>query len=121
MNTTTRENFQRLIETVKALPAIPTAVAHPCDESSLAGALDAAKLGIIEPILVGPGKGILAAAAQRSSSSVPCGCGGLCAWGARADYPHQPRRFGTEPARFVRRRGGGRGPSPCARGEGELT
>ena len=54
MNTTTRENFQRLIEAVKALPAIPTAVAHPCDESSLAGALDAAKLGIIEPILVVP-------------------------------------------------------------------
>jgi hypothetical protein len=26
MNTTTRENFQRLIEAVKALPAIPTAV-----------------------------------------------------------------------------------------------
>jgi phosphate acetyltransferase len=56
MNTDTRENFQRLIAAVEALPAIPTAVAHPCDESSLAGALDAAKLGFIEPILVGPRK-----------------------------------------------------------------
>ena len=36
MNTRTRENFQRLIKAVKALPATPTAVAHPCDESSLA-------------------------------------------------------------------------------------
>ena len=62
MNTNTRENFQRLIEAVKALPATPTAVAHPCDESSLAGALDAAKLGIITLILVGPRKRILAAA-----------------------------------------------------------
>ena len=62
MNTNTRENFQRLIAAVKALPAIPTAVAHPCDESSLAGALDAAKLGIIVPILVGPRQKILAAA-----------------------------------------------------------
>jgi phosphate acetyltransferase len=62
MNTDTRENFQRLIAAVEALPAIPSAVAHPCDESSLAGALDAAKLGFIEPILVGPRKRILAAA-----------------------------------------------------------
>lgn len=62
MNTNTRENFQRLIAAVKALPAIPTAVAHPCDESSLAGALDAAKLDIIVPILVGPRQRILAAA-----------------------------------------------------------
>jgi hypothetical protein len=52
MNTTTRENFPRLIEAVKALPATPTAVAYPCDESALAGALEAAKLGIIETILV---------------------------------------------------------------------
>jgi phosphate acetyltransferase len=62
MHTNTRENFQRLIAAVKALPAIPTAVAHPCDASSLAGALDAAKLGIIVPILVGPRQRILAAA-----------------------------------------------------------
>ena len=33
---------------------MPTAVAHPCDESSLRGAVDAAKLGLIAPILVGP-------------------------------------------------------------------
>jgi phosphate acetyltransferase len=46
MKTNTRENFQRLITAVTALPATPTAVAHPCDESSLAGALDAAKLAV---------------------------------------------------------------------------
>ena len=60
MNTKTRETFQRLIAAVQALPATPTAVAHPCDESSLAGTIDAAKLGIIAPILVGPRKKILA-------------------------------------------------------------
>jgi phosphate acetyltransferase len=69
MNTNTRENFQRLIAAVKVLPAIPTAVAHPCDESSLAGALDAAKLGIIAPILVGPREWILAAASATSPYS----------------------------------------------------
>jgi hypothetical protein len=62
MNPNTCENFQRLIAAVAALPAIPTAVAHPWDEFSVPGALDAAKLGIIEPILVGPQKRILPAA-----------------------------------------------------------
>ena len=31
-----------------------TAVAHPCDETSLSGAIDAAAAKIIKPILVGP-------------------------------------------------------------------
>jgi phosphate acetyltransferase len=48
------EKYQRLIEAAKALKAVSTAVAHPCDESSLSGAVDAAKLGLIKPILVGP-------------------------------------------------------------------
>ncbi len=48
------EKYQRLIDTAKALKPVPTAVAHPCDESSLSAAVDAAKLGLIKPILVGP-------------------------------------------------------------------
>jgi phosphate acetyltransferase len=36
------------------MPALPTAVAHPCDETSLRGALEAADAGTIVPILVGP-------------------------------------------------------------------
>jgi phosphate acetyltransferase len=43
---------------------VTTAVAHPCDESSLAGAVDAAKLGLIRPILVGPRAKIQAVAAK---------------------------------------------------------
>ena len=46
--------YQRLIDVCETLPPTPTAVAHPCDESSLRGAVDAAKLGLINPILVGP-------------------------------------------------------------------
>ena len=49
-----REKYQRLLDFCKALPPTKTAVAHPCDESSLRGALEAARLGLIEPILVGP-------------------------------------------------------------------
>jgi len=48
------EKYQRLIDAAKALPPVATAVVHPCDQSSLAGALDAAKLGLIRPLLVGP-------------------------------------------------------------------
>ena len=71
MHTTTRETFQRLIAAVQALSATPTAVAHPCDESSLAGTIDAAKMGIIAPILVGPRKKILAAASAAKLDVSP--------------------------------------------------
>ena len=33
------EKYQRLLDFCKALPPTPTAVAHPCDESSLRGAV----------------------------------------------------------------------------------
>ena len=48
------KRYDQLIARCKALPPTPTAVAHPCDESSLRGAVDAAKAGLIAPILVGP-------------------------------------------------------------------
>lgn len=48
------DKFQRLIEQCSPLPPTPTAVAHPCDESSLEGAVEAARLKIIAPTLVGP-------------------------------------------------------------------
>jgi phosphate acetyltransferase len=57
------EKYERLIEFCKALPPTPTAVAYPCDASSMQGAVDAARLGLIEPLLVGPQKRMQAAAA----------------------------------------------------------
>ena len=48
------ERYQRLIDYCKSLPPLPTAVVHPCDAASLQGVLDAARLGLIAPILVGP-------------------------------------------------------------------
>jgi phosphate acetyltransferase len=48
------EKYERLIARCKPLPPLPTAVAHPCDESSLRGAVEAARAGLIAPILVGP-------------------------------------------------------------------
>src|SRR5947207_373320 len=46
--------YERLLERCKALAAVPTAVAHPCEQSALEGAIDAAQAGLITPILVGP-------------------------------------------------------------------
>jgi phosphotransacetylase len=46
--------YERLLERCRGIAAVPTAVAYPCDESSLSGAIDAAKQGLIVPILVGP-------------------------------------------------------------------
>jgi len=46
--------YDRLISKAKAVPAAKTIVVYPCDETSLRGATEAAALGIINPILVGP-------------------------------------------------------------------
>ena len=35
--------YQKLLDFCKSLPPTPTAVAHPCDESSLRGAVEAAR------------------------------------------------------------------------------
>jgi phosphate acetyltransferase len=48
------DSYRELIECVDRIPAIPCAVAHPCDESSLRGAVEAAEAGMIVPTLVGP-------------------------------------------------------------------
>ena len=60
----THKKYQLLIERCRSLPPTPTAVAHPCDRSSLEGALDAARLGLIKPTLVGPAARIAAVAAE---------------------------------------------------------
>jgi phosphate acetyltransferase len=48
------EKYRRLIDAAKALPPLATAVVHPCSGNALAAAVDAAKQGLIRPILVGP-------------------------------------------------------------------
>jgi phosphate acetyltransferase len=57
--------YDRLIAAAKAIPSATTVVVHPCDESSLRGAADAAKADIIEPILVGPSAKIKAVALEH--------------------------------------------------------
>jgi phosphate acetyltransferase len=61
----THEKYQRLIDYCKNLPPMPTAVVHPCDQSSLEGAVTAAQMGLIAPILVGPRARIEAVAREH--------------------------------------------------------
>ena len=56
--------YPSLIERCGALALLATAIAHPCDESALQGAIEAAKASLIEPILVGPEAKIRAVAGQ---------------------------------------------------------
>jgi phosphate acetyltransferase len=54
--------YERLLERCKNLEPIPTAVAHPCEATALAGAVEAAQKGLIVPILIGPADKIEATA-----------------------------------------------------------
>ncbi|CFX46762.1 Phosphate acetyltransferase [Candidatus Filomicrobium marinum] len=56
------EKYEHLIAATQALVPLTTAVAHPCDETSLRGAIDAAEAGMIVPLLVGPEQKIRAVA-----------------------------------------------------------
>ncbi|MBN8509067.1 MAG: bifunctional enoyl-CoA hydratase/phosphate acetyltransferase [Burkholderiales bacterium] len=57
--------FVRLLERCKGIPPVHCAVVHPCDRDSLLGPLEAARRGLIEPVLVGPEAKIRAVAAEH--------------------------------------------------------
>jgi phosphotransacetylase len=46
--------YEQLLARCKSLAPVPTAVVHPCEQSALAGAVEAASYGLIAPIYVGP-------------------------------------------------------------------
>jgi phosphate acetyltransferase len=56
--------YEELLARCREIGAVPTAVAHPCDDVSLGGAVEAARLGIITPILAGPAGRIRSAAKE---------------------------------------------------------
>jgi phosphate acetyltransferase len=61
----THAKYERLIARAKQVQPATTVVVHPCDESSLRGAVEAAEAGLIVPILVGPKAKITAVARQH--------------------------------------------------------
>jgi phosphate acetyltransferase len=57
--------YEVLLERCRSLAPVATAVAHPCEASALAGAMEAADKGLITPILVGPAARIAETAATQ--------------------------------------------------------
>lgn len=53
------DRYRTLIERCSKRGAISVAVAHPCEETALKGAIEAAEAGLIVPILIGPQHKIL--------------------------------------------------------------
>jgi phosphate acetyltransferase len=58
--------YDRLIAAAKHVSSAVTVVVHPCDETSLSAVCEAAEIGIIKPILVGPTNRIRATAARHN-------------------------------------------------------
>jgi phosphate acetyltransferase len=65
------DKFERLVERAQRQPPAKMAVAHPCDEVSLQGAVEAARLKLIEPVLVGPAARIREIAAREALDITP--------------------------------------------------
>ena len=65
MTTPGTGKYEELLARCRGLTPIPTAVAWPCEETALAGAMDAARDGLITPILVGPRATIASLAKQK--------------------------------------------------------
>lgn len=63
--------YERLIEMTRGLDPIHAAVVHPVDNPSLVGAIEAARAGLIVPVLVGPEHKIRAVAAQAKVDLAP--------------------------------------------------
>ena len=66
------QKFRRLVAKAQSLPPVRTAVVHPCDEVSLQGAIEAARLKLIVPILVGPSARIHETAARAALDIKGC-------------------------------------------------
>ncbi|WP_431320237.1 phosphate acetyltransferase [Rhizobium sp. YTU87027] len=65
------QKYERLIAKAKQVPQMRTVVAHPCDETSLRGAVEAAEVGLMRPILVGPAEKVRAVAQSHNLDISP--------------------------------------------------
>jgi len=63
--------YRALLLAATDVPRVRTAVVHPVDAVSLLGAVEAAREGLIEPVLVGPEAKIRQAAAQANIDLTP--------------------------------------------------
>jgi phosphate acetyltransferase len=59
------EKYEQLLSRAKEFTPVTTIIVHPCDESSLRGAVEASDAKLIVPILVGPEEKIRTTASQH--------------------------------------------------------
>src|SRR5262245_45456078 len=50
------DKYERLVAAARQHPPLATAVAHPCDETSLRGTVEAFEAGLVIPTLIGPAR-----------------------------------------------------------------
>ena len=70
--TTRKTRYEHLLQVTRGLPPIAMAIAHPCDDESLKGALLARDRGLIVPTLVGPENKIRAIAERLALDLADC-------------------------------------------------
>jgi phosphotransacetylase/acyl dehydratase len=63
--------FAKILRRCEGIPPVRCAIVHPCDRDSLLGAVEAAKRGLIEPVLVGPEEKIRAVALAQGVDLSP--------------------------------------------------
>ncbi|HEY9198807.1 MAG TPA: phosphate acetyltransferase [Gammaproteobacteria bacterium] len=63
--------YENLLASCRKLKPLTAAVAHPCEDSALAAAVEAAQSGLIEPILVGPADKLADIARRRKLDLTP--------------------------------------------------
>ena len=63
--------FAKILRRCEGIPPVRCAIVHPCDRDSLLGAVEAAKRGLIEPVLVGPEEKIRAVALAQGADLSP--------------------------------------------------
>ncbi|HEX4367236.1 MAG TPA: bifunctional enoyl-CoA hydratase/phosphate acetyltransferase [Rhodopila sp.] len=66
------ERFRAILAEAAGDEPMPTAIVHPCDANALGAAIEAARAGLIVPILVGPRAKIEAAAKQGGIDIAQC-------------------------------------------------
>ena len=88
------DKYDRLVAAAQSVPKLKVAVAHPCDAASLSAVFEAAELGLIEPILVGPQAKITAAAEALGKDVSP-----ICASSTPRTAMRQPKRRSSSSGR----------------------
>ena len=86
-------HLRALVDAAKARGPMRVAIAYPCDTTAIGAAIEAAKAGLIEPVLVGPVGRMEQAAAQGGLSLATCDI---------VDTPDHPRAAAAQAAALCR-------------------